>query len=179
MKNWGLRRAGTKHFILSLRGNGGFKMSRIELAPITEEHHTSIFNVMKSLDKWFDEDALRNILIDLKYHKGYVAKTDGEIIGFITYFVYEGIGNIGWIGVRSEFHNNKIGNNLLEQAEKDLKKDGVRTMQVYTLSDTVAYEPYNSTRAFYYHNGFKEYRRVRTGNPSCPEELYLRKSLRY
>ena len=152
-------------------------MDNIKLESIKKEDHIEILNIMKLLGKWFDENALRNIVIDLKYHKVYIAKDKDEIIGFITYFVYEGIGNIGWVGVKTNYQNKKIGKKLLERIESDFKENSIGTIQVYTLSDKVEYEPYESTRIFYYNNGFKEYRRVKTNNPNCPEELYLRKLL--
>lgn len=152
-------------------------MEKIKLEYIKKENHIDIYHIMKSLDKWFDENALKDILIDLKYHKVYIAKDKNEIIGFITYFVYEGIGNIGWIGVKLDYQNKKIGKKLLEKTESDFKHNGINTVQVYTLSDSIKYEPYERTRIFYYNNGFKEYRRIKTNNTSCPEELYLRKLL--
>jgi ribosomal protein S18 acetylase RimI-like enzyme len=153
------------------------KMENIKLESIEKEDHNDILNIMKSLNKWFDESALKNIVIDLKYHKGYIAKDKDEIIGFIIYFVYEGIGNIGWIGVKIDYQNKKIGKKLLERIESDFKENGINIVQVYTLSDTVEYKPFENTRMFYYNNGFNEYRRVKTNNPNCPEELYLRKIL--
>ncbi len=148
---------------------------RIEIEKIKKKDHQAIYDLMKSLDRWFDENALRHILIDLKYHKGYIAKKSRECIGFATYFVYEGIGIIRWIGVRSDCQNQKVGKRLLSIIEDDLKRNNIDTIQVYTLSDSVPYAPYEATRLFYFHNGFTEYRRIKTDNPSCPEELYLRK----
>ncbi len=130
-------------------------MEKINLKHIKKEDYTDIYHIMKSLDKWFDDGALKSILIDLRYHKGYVARINNEIIGFITYFVYEGIGNIGWIGVKSDYQNKKIGKKLLEKAENDFKHDGINTVQVCTLSDSVKYEPYEKTRLFYHNNGLK------------------------
>lgn len=152
-------------------------MNVIKIVKTTVNHHEDIFNVMKSLNNWFDENALRNIPIDLQYHRGFTAVDKKEVIGFVTYFVYEGVGNIGWIGVLEKYHNQKIGSLLLSSLEEALKQGGIDCIQVYTLSDTVEYEPYNATRAFYYNKGFKEYRRIKTGNKNCPEELYLRKKL--
>ena len=152
-------------------------IKNIKIATISKKDHHAIYEIMKSLGKWFDENALRNILIDLFYHQGYVARYKREYIGFITYFVYEGIGNIGWIGVREKYQNNKIGKILLNKITDDFKKMNIKEIQVYTLSDSVDYEPYVNTRRFYYNNGFIEYRRIKTGNASCPEELYLRKKI--
>jgi GNAT superfamily N-acetyltransferase len=149
----------------------------IRIVPIKKKDHQAVYKLMKSLGKWFDENALKNIKIDLKYHEGYVAKQRQDYIGFVTYFVYEGIGNIGWIGVREKYQNKKIGKKLLHTIEIDFKKNNISEIQVYTLSDSVNYEPYINTRKFYFNNGFIEYRRVKTGNHSCPEELYLRKKI--
>jgi GNAT superfamily N-acetyltransferase len=149
----------------------------LEIETIRKKNHQAIYDVMKSLNKWFNESALQHILIDLKYHNGYIAKQGRECIGFATYFVYEGIGILGWIGVRIPYQNKKVGKRLLTRIEEDLRGNNIHTVQVYTLSDAVEYEPYEKTRQFYYHNGFKEYRRIITDNPGCPEELYLRKNL--
>lgn len=140
-------------------------------------HHREIRAIMISLDKWFDEHALQSIMIDLAFHKGFVAICDGKIAGFITFFVYEAVGIIGWLGVGLRYQNKGTGSDLLRRLEDELVKNRIDTVQVYTLSDTVEYEPYEKTRAFYFRNGFTEYRRIATSNPNCPEELYLRKKL--
>ena len=53
----------------------------------------------------------------------------------------------------------------------------IETLKVYTLGDSVDYEPYETTRQFYYGCGFEEFRRIVTDNPSCPEELHLKKTI--
>lgn len=147
----------------------------IEYIKIRKKDYSSIYNLMKNLDDWFDENALMSIEIDLQFQRGYVALHNENVIGFISYFVYEAVANIAWIAVDTKWHNKKIGTKLISLVENDLKKLAIHDIQVYTLSDSVDYRPYEATRAFYYHYGFKEYRRVKTGNSSCPEELYLRR----
>jgi GNAT superfamily N-acetyltransferase len=133
---------------------------------------------MASLPEWFVPEAVEHLRIDIHYHRGFVALNEKEqIIGFVTYFVYEGVGVIGWIGVNRDHHNQGIGTQLLQNVERAVSADGVRVMQVFTLSDSVEYAPYEATRAFYYRNGFTDYRRIPTDNPGCPEELYLRKNI--
>jgi hypothetical protein len=54
----------------------------------------------------------------------------------------------------------------------------VKTLQVYTLGDSVDYEPYERTRAFYRALGFVDFKREpHPDNPECPESLFLRKVL--
>ncbi len=140
--------------------------------------HQKVIRIMHQLPDWFNEAARRNIKIDLEFHQGFVAEdTAGESIGFLTYYVYEAVGIIGWLGVLSDKHRTGIGTNLLTVFEDEMKKKGINLIQVYTLSDRVNYPPYEGTRKFYFKNKFIEFRRVQTKNPDCPEELYLRKEL--
>ncbi len=139
--------------------------------------HETVVALMGELPEWFTPDAVEHFRIDLRYHRGFVAVGDEEetIVGFVTYFVYDGVGILSWIGVAREQHQQGWGTQLLHAVEQALHAEGIPIMQVFTLGDSVDYEPYEATRAFYYGNGFKEYRRIQTDNPGCPEELYLRK----
>lgn len=102
---------------------------------------------------------------------------EGTIIGFITFYVSEGIGHIGWLGVSPNYHRRGIGRLLVERLCTQLKRDGVREMQVCTLGDSVEYEPYERTRAFYRALGFRDLSRVMQDNPECPELLTLKRDL--
>ncbi len=66
---------------------------------------------------------------------------------------------------------------LLEFAEDHLRDAGVTQVRVETLGDSVEYEPYEWTRAFYRAMGFSEFKRVMTDNPGMPESLTLRKTI--
>ena len=135
---------------------------------------------MNRLPEWFDEKARKNVLIDLRFQNGFIAKSESEeSIGFITYFVYEAVGFLAWIGVLPEQHRIGIGTKLLNAFENDMKKNEVSQIHVYTLSDNVEYSPYEATRAFYYKNKFVEFKREKTGDPNCPEKLYLKKDLNF
>ena len=135
-------------------------------------------NIAKQLPDWFDNDALeRAIPIDLKHQKVFVAEEKNKIFGFITLFVTEGRLNIGWLGVHPEKHNHGIGKLLLAKAESYGRVNQLLEIATYTLGDNVDYPPYNSTREFYWHNGFKIYQRSQTDNESCPEEIKIKKSL--
>lgn len=145
---------------------------------IQDEDHDAIKRLMEALPEWFVPEAVAHVQIDLHYHRGFVAlNKEEQIVGFVTYFVYEAVGVIGWIGIERDYHNQGIGTQLLQAVERAVSADGVSVMQVFTLSDSVEYAPYDATRAFYYRNGFRDYRRIPTDNPECPEELYLRKQI--
>ncbi len=56
---------------------------------------------------------------------------------------------------------------LLEFAEDHLRDAGVTQVRVETLGDSVEYEPYEWTRAFYRAMGFSEFKLVMTDNPAA------------
>jgi GNAT superfamily N-acetyltransferase len=100
---------------------------------------------------------------------------DGAVAGFITLYVAEGRLNIGWLGVRPAFQRKGLGQALLRKAEELARHLGLEELATHTLGDGVNYPPYEQTRRFYYRNGFSVYQRSRTDNPSCPEEIRIRK----
>lgn len=57
--------------------------------------------------------------------------------------------------VKPDHHRRGIGRGMLDRAEALLARDGVEYLQVKTLADTVEYEPYARTRAFYAACGFR------------------------
>ncbi len=106
-----------------------------------------------------------------------MAVQDRRIVGFLTCFTYEGIGHLSWMGVDPGRHRQGIGRNLLRQFESAMRELGITQLQVYTLGDSVGYEPYARTRAFYRAMGFVDHKREKSDNPACPEALFLRKSI--
>jgi hypothetical protein len=59
-----------------------------------------------------------------------------------------------------------------------LRAAGIEELRVGTLGDSVAYEPYVGTRAFYRTLGFADFKHERLDNPECPEKLILSKRMR-
>ncbi|KKM81950.1 hypothetical protein LCGC14_1324590 [marine sediment metagenome] len=150
----------------------------IETRPIQQQDHPAILAVAEALPEWFDEDARgRAIPTDLRHQDGFVALSEGKIVGFITLFVAEGRLNIGWLGVRPVFRRKGIGSQLLVRAEELGRQHGLTEIATYTLGDGVAYEPYEATRRFYFSRGFTIYQRSTTDNPGCPEEIKIKKHI--
>lgn len=119
------------------------------------------FNGMMKIAKrlhpaWFDKVAINESMpIDLRIHKGYVAEENRKIIGFVTYMSDEGKAELGWIGVDPKLHRCGVGSKLFKKMEEKLKKIGVKELRVGTVAESVKYEPYEKTRAFYKKMGFK------------------------
>jgi ribosomal protein S18 acetylase RimI-like enzyme len=133
--------------------------------------------VAESLPEWFTESARQRIPVDARFQCGFVAERDGRVVGFILYLVWEATAHITWVGVHPKHQRQGTGRRLVQETEAVLKRGGVARLEVATLSDSVDYEPYERTRAFYEAVGFGPFRRVQHDNPECPESLHLCKDI--
>jgi hypothetical protein len=123
------------------------------------EDYEKVINIAMALPEWFTENGIAKMKIDLRFQNGLVADLESDIIGFISFFTLEGEGHIGWMGIH---------------LKTKLNDGGVRSLNVLTPSDSVDYEPYTRTRAFYRAVGFKDHRSYETDNPECPEQLVMK-----
>ncbi len=122
----------------------------------SEAHVAPCMEVARSLRTHFDLRALERMPDDLRSQDLYVAQGDeGEVIGFISLLMDQGgVAEIAWMGVMPELQGMGVGTSLLNTAVDHLVQAGVSTLMVRTLADTVDYEPYEGTRAFYRSRGF-------------------------
>ena len=113
--------------------------------------------IARGLRTHFNDIAMEQMPVDLREHDLYVAEDgDGEVAGFLTVLRRNpDVGDVSWMGVRNDLHRQGIGSVLMERAAEDLAADGASILMVHTLADTVEYEPYEATRAFYRSVGFK------------------------
>jgi ribosomal protein S18 acetylase RimI-like enzyme len=145
---------------------------------MTSDDFAAVFAVARALPEWFNDDGIAQITEDVHDQKGAVAELGGDVVGFVTWCTHDdGVGEIAWIAVSADHHRRGIGGRLLELAEDDLRNSGVAEVVVETLGDSVDYEPYERTRAFYRAAGFRDFKRVMTDNPGMPESLTLQKPL--
>ena len=150
----------------------------IEVRQLEPDDHEAVLAIARGLPEWFDETAChRSIPIDIRYQDGFVATSQGTVVGFITLYIAEGRLNIGWLGVRRDFQRMGIGKALLAKAEDVARETGIDEIATCTLGDGVDYAPYEQTRSFYFKNGFRVYQRNRTDNPGCPEEIRISKKI--
>ena len=126
------------------------------------------------LPEWFTEEGRSMIERDARYQFGFISEEESEIVGFLTYFVNQGIAHIGWMGILPGCQRQGIGSALLNALVGDMKFAGVTIIEVSTLGDSVHYPPYDRSRNFYYKMGFVEHERKLHDSASMPEELILR-----
>jgi GNAT superfamily N-acetyltransferase len=78
------------------------------------------------------------------------------------------------MGVLPDQQRKGFGKQLLNRLVDDLRSNRVSELYVRTLGDSVEYEPYAKTRAFYRANGFQDFQRIQhPENPEYEEELLL------
>jgi GNAT superfamily N-acetyltransferase len=143
----------------------------------TTSDYAAVLRIAKSLDDWFNEDGIKYIEQDLEFEKLIIVESDSGPIGFLSYFLYEGVGYLGWIGVYEQHHGTGAGEMLFVEFERIMKELEINTLQVKTLGESVDYPPYDRSRNFYRKVGFEKHRSEFTDNPECPEELILRKPI--
>lgn len=149
----------------------------LEVRPLTRADLESVLAIARELPEWFTPRGQAMIAVDLQFQAGYVATTAGRVTGFVSFYVNEGVGYIGWIGIAPPQHRQGLGRRLVERVEQELRAAGVEELRVGTLGDSVEYEPYVQTRAFYRSMGFADFKRELSDNPECPELLTLAKRL--
>jgi len=145
---------------------------------MTDQDHSMVLAIAARLPEWFDERAVGiAIPADLRHHRGFVAESRGQVVGFITLYVADGRLNIGWLGVDKPHQRQGIGSRLIARAEQAAAEMGLAELATWTVGDSVDYPPYQGTRAFYRKQGFEVYQTLRTDSPSCPEELRVSKRI--
>ena len=153
------------------------KTARIE--PLESKHHSEILEIVNGLPEWFDETArTMSVPTDLRHQPGFVAVSNQRVVGFVTLYVAEGRLHIGWLAVERGFQRKGIGNRLLAAVETKARELGIAELATYTLGDSVEYQPYDLTRRFYWKYGFTVYKRARTDNLGCPEEIWMSKPVK-
>ena len=85
-----------------------------------------------------------------------VAIIDGLEVGLLTLVRHtEFAAEIDVMAVTPDHHRRGVGRAMVDRAEWLLAQDRVEYLQVKTLADTIEYEPYARTRAFYAACGFR------------------------
>jgi len=149
------------------------------LRPLRPHYHDASVGVARMLGEWFTPRGLEELEIDLRFASGFVALLGPKVIGFIAFTVAESCATIHWMGLLPEHHRRGIGRRLVERVIEDLTRAGVRELLVSTLGDSVDYEPYARTRAFYRALGFHTHQVIpQPDNPEWHERMILRKNLK-
>lgn len=93
--------------------------------------------ILRSLPEWFGiESAILDYIKDVQQMLMLVAKSDSEVIGFLALNHHNKYtAEIHVMGVLSQFHRKKVGQQLVAEAEAHLRAKGYQFLTVKTLSE--------------------------------------------
>lgn len=145
------------------------------LRQMNPNDYSKILAVAEKLSQWFTPNGLALLQKDIHFQSGIVVEDKTQIVGFLIYFVNQGIATISWMGVLPSQHRKGIGTKLITELRKILLASNVESIMVSTLGESIDYEPYQQTRSFYRKNDFKDFQKIpHPNNPEQEEELILR-----
>ncbi|MCK4872215.1 MAG: GNAT family N-acetyltransferase [Phycisphaerales bacterium] len=112
--------------------------------------------ILRALPDWFGiEDAIVHYVREIESLPTFIAEADNQPVGFLSVKrAFDCAADIYVMGILREHHRNGVGRALLEHAEAWLAAEGVRFLQVKTLSPSHPSKDYARTRAFYQAVGF-------------------------
>ena len=120
-----------------------------------EENIASCLTIARELDEYFTENAITRMSQDIANQSLYVARYINRVVGFVVMdYKSNHAAEISWMAVKLECQSQGIGSALVDRVANDLRSQGVKVMEVKTLSADVDYAPYEKTRHFYEKVGF-------------------------
>ena len=121
----------------------------------SEKHIGACLAIVKELPQYFTDKEKTTISKDLRTCLLYVARDSNEVFGFVTIKRKNNhVAEIPWMAVKLERQHRGIGSALVDRVANDLRSQGIRILEVKTLSADVKYPPYEKTRRFYEKIGF-------------------------
>ena len=126
--------------------------------------------LLAGLPDWFGfEETNRGYIHDLRTLPAYVAIAAGEVVGFLAIKSHTpAASEVHVLVVARDRHREGIGRALLDVAEGDLTRAGIRLLHVKTLGPSKLDAGYEKTRAFYSAMGFLPLEELELWGPDQP-----------
>ena len=107
--------------------------------------------ILRSLPDWFGiEESIIQYIKDANAMPTMIVKNETEEIGFLTIKKhFKESADIHCMGILPQYHGMGIGKQLIEKIEIHLKNEGVKILQVKTISEDSNCKFYATTRQFY------------------------------
>ncbi len=129
------------------------------IRPLRRQDAEAVREHAERLSAWFDAEGRARIGRDLGTQAGFVALQGSRIVGFILWArIDAAVADLTWMGVVEDVQRRGVGTALLAALVANLRSSGFHSLEVSTVADNVAYEPYDRTRRFYRARGFVDYR---------------------
>jgi GNAT superfamily N-acetyltransferase len=131
----------------------------IDIKPAALGLSPSVEPILRALPQWFGiESVVKAYIRQAGENPTFLAtntECDNLPVGFLTLLRHNpASAEIYVMGVLPNYHRKGVGRSLIRTAEAYLKAEGVKFLQVKTVSDEHTDEGYKKTRAFYQAMGF-------------------------
>lgn len=112
--------------------------------------------ILRALPEWFGIESMTKAYIESTDQMPTLLAFDGhQAIGFLTLNRhFPESAEIHVVGVHPDYHRQGVGRMLQAEAERWCREQGVRLLQVKTVSERRECPHYKKTRAFYLSMGF-------------------------
>tara|TARA_Y100000590_G_C15672862_1_gene996899 strand:- start:530 stop:1000 length:471 start_codon:yes stop_codon:yes gene_type:complete len=112
--------------------------------------------ILRSLPDWFGiEESIVQYIKDADKMPTMIVKNETEEIGFLTIKKhFKESADIHCMGILPQYHRKGIGIQLIKKVEIHLKNEGVKILQVKTISEESDCKFYAKSRQFYKSIGF-------------------------
>ena len=123
---------------------------------ISEHCGKHVEKILRALPEWFgQEDSTLQYIKDADTMSSMLAKDGDDVIGFITIRKhFPETAEMHCLGILSKYHRSGIGRQLVTAVENHLRSEGVKFLQVKTVSEDRDCKAYAKTREFYLGVGF-------------------------
>ena len=123
---------------------------------ISEKCGKHVEKILRALPEWFgQEDSTLQYIKDADTMPSMLAKDGDDVVGFITIRKhFPETAEMHCLGVLPKYHRTGVGRQLVAALENHLKKEGIKFLQVKTISADSSDEAYAKTRKFYIGVGF-------------------------
>ena len=132
------------------------KDNNIQIQPPSTNCGVDCEKILRALPDWFGiEESLLQYVKDANVMPTMLAKVDDVVVGFITIKKhFSDSAEIHCMGILPQYHRKGIGKLLIEELENHLNSDGIKILQVKTVSANRECNAYAKTRDFYKAVGF-------------------------
>lgn len=124
----------------------------------TTDDLESMLELARSLEKWFNQESLVLMAVDLKEDPAWLAIDGSQVVGFLSFQVEEdNERTITWMAVAEPLQRQGVGRVLIRRFLEDCYDDGIKKIRLWTQGDEEGEEAslFSAARGFFRACGFR------------------------
>lgn len=135
--------------------SAGIMSPVLAVRPFAAGDAPAVIAIVRGLPEYFTDDVPAEVERDAASHDAWVLTESGAVAGLaVAVRKSPGGAEIRWIAVDPACRGRGHGTMLLGHVMESLAATGVSVVEVKTLDRSSGYRPYETTWAFWEHNGF-------------------------